>query len=104
MPRHTHKHTTQRPDAVEVRAAMDAVLRATSAACTLFSATTMPHVRRRRARRVPSWCMVGIAYVAHCDAYCTRAMQAYLLSVLSSVRSRDTGMLRFCSVVEPSLS
>jgi hypothetical protein len=44
MPRHTHKHTTQRPDAVEVRAAMDAVLRATSAACTLFRATAMPHV------------------------------------------------------------
>ena len=59
---------------------------------------------RACSRTVPPRCMVGIAYVARCDAYCTRAMQAYLLSVLSSVRSRDTGMLRFCSVVEPSLS
>ena len=55
---------------------MHDVLGGASAACTPF------HGHAARARRVPSWCMVGTLRVARCDAYCTRAIQASLQSVL----------------------
>jgi hypothetical protein len=52
------------------------VLGGASAACTPF------HGHAARARRVPSWCMVGTLRVARCHAYCTRAIQASLQSLL----------------------
>ncbi len=47
--------------------------------------------------------MLGMFYVAKSDACRTGAMKAYLLSVCSSVLPCDSGMVRMCSIEEPSL-
>ncbi len=65
--------------------------------CTVYRICCMVRALRSTAMpHVPVECrlqrMVGMLRVARCDAYCTRC--AFLLSVFSSVRSCETGMLR----------